>query len=93
MLRGVNAAVVGLLLAALYHPVWTSAITSTGDFLLGAAAFLLLFMWKTPMASRHILRDRRRGAAAVAARPLSRRGYKGNSASRTRSTDCMSSLP
>jgi chromate transporter len=48
MLRGVNAAVVGLLLAALYHPVWTSAITSTGDFLLGAAAFLLLFMWKTP---------------------------------------------
>jgi chromate transporter len=44
MLRGVNAAVVGLLLAALYHPVWTSVITSTGDFLLGAAAFLLLFM-------------------------------------------------
>jgi len=47
-LRGVNAAVVGLLLAALYHPVWTSAITTTGDFLLGAAAFLLLFLWKTP---------------------------------------------
>jgi chromate transporter len=48
MLRGVNAAVVGLLLAALYHPVWTSAITSAGDFALGVAAFLLLFMWKTP---------------------------------------------
>lgn len=48
MLRGVNAAVVGLLLAALYRPVWTSAITSAGDFALGAAAFLLLFMWKTP---------------------------------------------
>src|SRR5271167_36515 len=48
MLRGVNAAVVGLLLAALYRPVWTSAITSAGDFALGATAFLLLFMWKTP---------------------------------------------
>jgi chromate transporter len=47
-LRGVNAAVVGLLLAAFYHPVWTSAITGTADFLLGAAAFLLLFVWKTP---------------------------------------------
>jgi chromate transporter len=48
MLRGINAAVVGLLLAALYNPVWTSAITNAGDFVLGAAAFLLLFMWKTP---------------------------------------------
>ena len=48
MLRGVNAAVVGLLLAALYHPVWTSGITNAGDFVLAAAAFLLLFMWKTP---------------------------------------------
>jgi chromate transporter len=47
-LRGVNAAVVGLLLAALYNPVWTSGITSTGDFALGVAVFLLLFMWKTP---------------------------------------------
>jgi chromate transporter len=47
-LRGVNAAVVGLLLAALYRPVWTSGITSAGDFALGVLAFLLLFMWKTP---------------------------------------------
>jgi chromate transporter len=47
-LRGVNAAVVGLLLAALYNPVWTSGITSAGDFALGVAAFLLLLMWKTP---------------------------------------------
>ena len=47
-LRGVNAAVVGLLLAALYNPVWTSGITSAADFALGVAAFLLLFMWKTP---------------------------------------------
>jgi chromate transporter len=48
MLRGVNAAVVGLLLAALYRPVWTSAITTAGDFALGVAAFLLLFTWKAP---------------------------------------------
>jgi chromate transporter len=48
MLRGVNAAVVGLLLAALYHPVWTSGILGAGDFALAIAAFLLLFMWQTP---------------------------------------------
>jgi chromate transporter len=47
-LRGVNAAVVGLLLAALYHPVWTSGITSGADFALAAAGFLLLFIWKLP---------------------------------------------
>jgi chromate transporter len=46
-LRGVNAAVVGLLLAALYNPVWTAGITNAGDFALAAAAFLLLFMWQT----------------------------------------------
>ena len=32
----------------LYNPVWTSGITSAGDFALGVAAFLLLFMWQTP---------------------------------------------
>jgi chromate transporter len=47
-LNGVNAAVVGLLLAALYDPVWTAGIANSGDFILGAAAFLLLFMWQTP---------------------------------------------
>ena len=47
-LRGVNAAVVGLLLAALYHPVWTAGILSAKDYALAAAAFLLLFMWQTP---------------------------------------------
>jgi len=47
-LKGVNAAVVGLLLAAMYHPVWTSGITSAKDFALGIVAFLLLFMWQTP---------------------------------------------
>ena len=48
VLRGVNAAVVGLLLAALYHPVWTLGITGPRDFAIAAAAFLLLYMWKTP---------------------------------------------
>jgi chromate transporter len=38
-LRGVNAGVVGLLLAALYQPVWTSAINTPADFALGLAAF------------------------------------------------------
>jgi chromate transporter len=47
-LNGVNAAVVGLLLAALYNPVWLSAIASSRDFALALAAFLLLTAWKTP---------------------------------------------
>src|SRR5581483_2624473 len=41
-LRGVNAAVVGLLLAALYRPVWVSAIFAPRDFAIGLIAFLLL---------------------------------------------------
>lgn len=47
-LTGVNAAVVGLLLAALYMPVWTSAITRPADFALGLAAFALVVFWKVP---------------------------------------------
>ncbi len=47
-LKGVNAAVVGLLLGALYTPVWTSAIFSAGDFGIGLVAFLLLTWWKSP---------------------------------------------
>jgi chromate transporter len=47
-LKGVNAAVVGLLLAALYHPVWTAGILSAADFALATVAFLLLFMWQVP---------------------------------------------
>jgi chromate transporter len=47
-LRGVNAAVVGLLLTALHTPVWTAGITNAGDFGLACAAFLLLFMWRVP---------------------------------------------
>jgi chromate transporter len=45
-LRGINAAVVGLLLAALYHPVWTAAIHTPLDFGLGLLAFGLLAFWK-----------------------------------------------
>jgi chromate transporter len=48
VLRGINAAVVGLLLAALYHPVFTSAIHAQTDFALGLADFLLLMFWKWP---------------------------------------------
>lgn len=48
LLRGVNASVVGLLLAAFYDPVWTSGILSKGDFALAAADFALLYLWKAP---------------------------------------------
>ena len=47
-LRGINAAVVGLLLAALYRPVWTSAIMAPIDFALAIVAFLALALWKWP---------------------------------------------
>lgn len=47
-LSGINAAVVGLLLAALYHPVWTSAIHHSPDFALGLVGFALLMYWKWP---------------------------------------------
>jgi len=47
-LRGINAAVVGLLLAALYQPIWTSSIKNANDFLLALAAFGLLVLWKVP---------------------------------------------
>jgi chromate transporter len=47
-LRGINAAVVGILLAALYQPIWTSAIHAPVDFALGLLAFGLLVVWKVP---------------------------------------------
>lgn len=46
-LAGINAAVVGLLLAALYNPVWTSAIFSLTDFIVALAAFTALLL-RTP---------------------------------------------
>ena len=45
---GVNASVVGLLLAAFYQPVWIGAILSAGDFTLAATAYLLLVFWRAP---------------------------------------------
>ena len=45
---GLNAGVVGILLAALYNPVWTSAIFSLKDFALAMAGFLLLEFGKMP---------------------------------------------
>ena len=47
-LAGVNAAVIGLLIAAFYDPIWIVGITSAADFALAIAAFLLLMVWQTP---------------------------------------------
>jgi chromate transport protein ChrA len=48
MMRGVNAAVVGLLGAALYSTVWTSAIKAPGDFGIALVGFVLLTVWRAP---------------------------------------------
>ncbi|WP_445004079.1 chromate efflux transporter [Halomonas mongoliensis] len=48
LMRGANAAVVGILGAALYHPVWTSAILGPREFALALTGFLLLSVWKLP---------------------------------------------
>ena len=45
-MRGANAAVVGILGAALYDPVWTSAVFNARDFAVALAGFLLLTVWK-----------------------------------------------
>lgn len=47
-LSGVNAAVVGLLLGALYQPIWTSAIHTPADFGLALSAFGFLMFWQWP---------------------------------------------
>jgi len=47
-MRGANAAVVGILAAALYSPVFTSAITGPGPFCLGVVCFVLLIAWRLP---------------------------------------------
>lgn len=49
-MAGINAGVVGILLAALYDPVWTSAIHSNTDFALALAAFALLVVARLPPA-------------------------------------------
>lgn len=47
-MRGANAAVVGILGAALYNPVWTSAVLDPYDFALALSGFILLTVWKVP---------------------------------------------
>ncbi|MFC0562454.1 chromate transporter [Halalkalibacter alkalisediminis] len=47
-LMGVNAAVVGILISALYYPIWTSAVLTTLDFAFVAILFSLLVFWKFP---------------------------------------------
>jgi chromate transporter len=48
MLRGVNAAVVGILGAALYHPVWSSSVTAPIDVAIAVVGFVLLTAWRAP---------------------------------------------
>jgi chromate transporter len=47
-LLGVNAAVVGILISAFYHPIWTSTILAPIDFVLAAILFSMLVFWKLP---------------------------------------------
>lgn len=48
-LRGVNAAVVGILLAALFDPIWLSTVRAPADFAIAVAAFAALVLWKVPV--------------------------------------------
>jgi chromate transporter len=48
MMRGVNAAVVGVLGAALYNPVWTSSVQKPADFAVALVGFVLLIAWRAP---------------------------------------------
>ncbi|NMO96305.1 chromate efflux transporter [Paenibacillus lemnae] len=47
-LGGVNAAVVGILFAALYDPIWTSTVINSLDLVIAAVLFLMLTVWKIP---------------------------------------------
>ena len=47
-IMGVNAAVIGILISALYHPIWTSSILAPLDFALAALLFSMLSYWKLP---------------------------------------------
>jgi chromate transporter len=48
ILGGINASVVGVLAAALYQPLLTTAVRTIPDVLIAASAFLLLDRWRTP---------------------------------------------
>jgi chromate transporter len=47
-MRGVNAAVVGVLGAALYDPVWTNSVKTPADFAIALIGFVLLVAWRAP---------------------------------------------
>jgi chromate transporter len=47
-LAGVNAAVVGILAAALYNPVWTNSVATAADVGLVTIGFALLVLWRAP---------------------------------------------
>lgn len=47
-LLGINASVVGILISALYHPIWTSSILAPKDFALAAILFSMFVYWKLP---------------------------------------------
>ena len=47
-MRGINAAVVGVLGAALYNPVWTSSVQTPADFAVALVGFVLLVAWRAP---------------------------------------------
>jgi chromate transporter len=48
VMHGVNAAVVGLLGAALYNPIWTSSVRTMGDIGAALIGFVLLTVWRAP---------------------------------------------
>ena len=48
VMQGINAAVVGLLGAALYSPIWTSSVRGPEDFAVALVGFILLVGWKAP---------------------------------------------
>ncbi len=48
VMRGVNAAVVGLLGAALYNPIWTSSVRTAADLGVALIGFVLLTAWRAP---------------------------------------------
>jgi chromate transporter len=64
IMRGINAAVVGLLGAALYSPIWTSAVQRPQDFAVALVGFILLVGWKAPPVV--VVAVSALGAAAVA---------------------------
>ena len=43
---GVNAAMVGILIASFYQPIWTSSISTPIDFAFASILFSLLVFWK-----------------------------------------------